>query len=116
VNGLTDLAVTKLDVLDTLERIGLCTGYAANGDVYDEFPGDLGILDNAVPRYEWFDGWRSSTAEARSLSDLPREARKYLDRIEALVETPITYVSVGTRRDQIIGVEGALPAPSAAVT
>jgi adenylosuccinate synthase len=116
VNGLTDLAVTKLDVLDTLERIGLCTGYAANGDVYDEFPGDLGVLDNAVPRYEWFDGWRSSTAEARSLSDLPREARKYLDRIEALVETPITYVSVGTRRDQIIGVEGALPAPSAGVT
>ena len=116
VNGLTDLAVTKLDVLDTLDRIGLCTGYEANGEIYEEFPGDLSILDRAVPRYEWFEGWRSSTADARSLSDLPAEARRYLDRIQSLVETQITYVSVGTRRDQIIGVEGALPAASAGVT
>jgi len=104
VNGLTDLAVTKLDVLDTLDRIGLCTGYEADGELYEEFPGDLGILENATPRYEWYDGWRSSTADAREISHLPREARRYLDRIEALVETPISYVSVGTRRDQIIGV------------
>jgi len=103
VNGLTDLAVTKLDVLDTLDRIGLCTGYEADGEVHEEFPGDLGILERAVPRYEWYPGWRSSTGDARKLSELPTEARKYLDRIEALVETPITYVSVGTRRDQIIG-------------
>jgi adenylosuccinate synthase len=103
VNGLTDLAVTKLDVLDTLDRIGLCTGYEADGEMHEEFPGDLTILDRAVPRYEWYDGWQSSTGEARKLSELPREARKYLDRIEELVETPITYVSVGTRRDQIIG-------------
>ena len=104
VNGLTDLAVTKLDVLDTLDRIGLCTGYEADGELYEEFPGDLGILENATPRYEWYDGWRSSTADAREISHLPGEARRYLDRIEALVETPISYVSVGTRRDQIIGV------------
>jgi adenylosuccinate synthase len=110
VNGLTDLAVTKLDVLDTLDRIGLCTGYEADGQLYEEFPGDLDVLDRAVPRYEWFDGWNTSTAEARSLTDLPVEARRYLDRIQSLVETQITYVSVGTRRDQIIGVEGALPA------
>ncbi len=110
VNGLTDLAVTKLDVLDTLDRIGLCTGYEADGQLYDEFPGDLDVLDRAVPRYEWFDGWKTSTAEARSLTDLPVDARRYLDRIQSLVETQITYVSVGTRRDQIIGVEGALPA------
>lgn len=103
VNGLTDLAVTKLDVLDTLDRIGLCTGYEADGELYEEFPGDLSVLDRAVPRYEWYPGWRSSTGAARKLSELPTEARKYLDRIEALVETPITYVSVGTRRDQIIG-------------
>jgi adenylosuccinate synthase len=116
VNGLTDLAVTKLDVLDTLDRIGLCTGYEVDGEVYEEFPGDLSVLDRAVPRYEWFDGWKSSTVDARGLLDLPAEARRYLDRIQSLVETQITYVSVGTRRDQIIGVEGALPAPSAAVS
>jgi adenylosuccinate synthase len=103
VNGLTDLAVTKLDVLDTLDRIGLCTGYEADGEMYDEFPGDLSLLDRANPRYEWYEGWKSSTAHARKLSELPTEARRYLDRIEALVETQITYVSVGTRRDQIIG-------------
>jgi adenylosuccinate synthase len=104
INGLTDLAVTKLDVLDTLDRIGLCTGYEADGEMYDEFPGDLGVLDRAAPRYEWYPGWKSSTGDARKLSELPPEARRYLDRIEALVETPITYVSVGTRRDQIIGI------------
>jgi adenylosuccinate synthase len=104
INGLTDLAVTKLDVLDTLDRIGLCTGYEADGEMYEEFPGDLSLLDRAVPRYEWYPGWESSTGEARKLSELPTAARRYLDRIEALVETPITYVSVGTRRDQIIGI------------
>ena len=115
VNGLTDLAVTKLDVLDTLDRIGLCTGYESGGQMYEEFPGDLTVLDKAVPRYEWYDGWKASTAEARALTDLPKEARRYLDRIEELVETPITYVSVGTRRDQIIGVEGVVPARPAGV-
>jgi adenylosuccinate synthase len=109
VNGLTDLAVTKLDVLDTLERVGLCTGYEVDGQIYEEFPGDLSILDHAVPRYEWYEGWKTSTADARRLADLPAAARRYLDRIEELVETQITYVSVGTRRDQIIGVQGALP-------
>jgi adenylosuccinate synthase len=110
VNGLTDLAVTKLDVLDTLDRIGLCTGYEARGEVYEEFPGDLELLEHVTPRYEWFEGWKASTADARSLTDLPTEARRYLDRIQSLVETQISYVSVGTRRDQIIGVAGALPA------
>jgi adenylosuccinate synthase len=103
VNGLSDLAVTKLDVLDTLDRLGVCVGYEIDGELHEEFPGDLVKLDCATPKYEWFDGWKRSTAAARTLGDLPSEARRYLDRIEALVEAPITYVSVGTRRDQIIG-------------
>jgi adenylosuccinate synthase len=103
VNGLTDLAVTKLDVLDTLEEIRLCTAYRIGSDVFTEFPGDLALLEHAQPVYETLAGWRTSTAEARTLEELPRAARAYLDRIEALVEAPITYVSVGTRRDQIIG-------------
>ena len=104
VNGLTGLAVTKLDVLDTFEKIALCTGYKVGSDVYTEFPGDLTDLDGAEPQYEWMDGWQTSTAEARSMEHLPSQARKYLERIESIVETPITYVSVGTRRDQIIGI------------
>ncbi len=103
VNGLSDLAVTKLDVLDTLGKLGVCVGYEIDGELHEEFPGDLMKLDCVKPKYEWFDGWKRSTATARTLSDLPSEARRYLDRIEALVEAPITYVSVGTRRDQIIG-------------
>jgi adenylosuccinate synthase len=103
VNGLSDLAVTKLGVLDTLDRLGVCVGYEIDGELHDEFPGDLVKLDYVKPKYEWFDGWRRSTATARTLGDLPAEARRYLDRIETLVEAPITYVSVGTRRDQIIG-------------
>jgi len=108
VNGLTGLAVTKLDVLDTLEQIGLCTGYALDGDVLTEFPGDIADLERITPRYEWFDGWRQSTTAARSLDALPPAARVYLDRIEALVEAPIRFVSVGTRRDQIIGLDAAV--------
>lgn len=104
VNGLSALAVTKLDVLDTLDRIGLCTGYELKGACVEEFPGDIADLEGIVPRYEWFDGWKASTADARRLTDLPKGARVYLDRIEALVECPIRYVSVGTRRDQILEV------------
>jgi adenylosuccinate synthase len=103
VNGLSDLAVTKLDVLDTLEKVAICTGYEIDGELHEDFPGDLLALEKVVPKYEWLDGWQRSTAEARSLAELPNEARVYLDRMETLVEAPITYVSVGTRRDQIIG-------------
>ncbi len=105
VNGLTGLAVTKLDVLDTLERLAICTGYESGGEVFTEFPGDLAALEAVHPRYEWLDGWQRSTASARTLTDLPAQARRYLERIEELAMTPIAYVSVGTRRDQIIGLE-----------
>jgi len=105
VNGLTDLAVTKLDVLDTLEKVAICTAYQCQSDRYEEFPGDLVALEGAIPEYEWFDGWCEPTGNARRLSDLPAAARRYLDRMRELADTPISYVSVGTRRDQIIGVE-----------
>jgi len=102
INGLTGLAVTKLDVLDSFDRVAVCTGYKIGDDLYTDFPGDLTALEGAMPQYEWLDGWRTSTANARTLAALPGPARKYLDRIESLVETAIAYVSVGTRRDQII--------------
>jgi adenylosuccinate synthase len=103
INGLTGIAVTKLDVLDTLDRIALCTGYRIDGELHTEFPGDLVALERAEPQYEWLEGWQRSTAEARSRGDLPSQAQAYLDRIESLVDAAITYISVGTRRDQIIG-------------
>ena len=106
VNGLTGLAVTKLDVLDTFDKLAICTGYEYDGEVHTEFPGDVAALERLTPKYEWFDGWQRPTHEARRLSQLPGAARRYIDRIEELCETPISYVSVGTRRDQIIGLHG----------
>jgi len=103
INGLTDLAVTKLDVLDTFDKIALCNGYESEGEVYREFPADLSLLEHAKPQYEWLPGWKQQTSSARRIEDLPAAARRYLDRMQEMVETPITYVSVGTRRDQIIG-------------
>ena len=105
VNGLSGLAVTKLDVLDSLDRIAICTGYRVGDEEYREFPGDVTALEHIEPLYEWFEGWQQSTSEARTLEALPAKARRYLDRIRELVAAPIVYVSVGTRRDQIIGLE-----------
>lgn len=103
INGLTGLAITKLDCLDGFEKIALCTGYRVGGEVMTEFPGDLAELEQIEPVYEWFDGWMTSTQDARKIEDLPAAARRYLDRLVELVECPAQYVSVGTRRDQIIG-------------
>ncbi len=103
INGLTDVAVTKLDVLDTLDRIAICTAYECDGERFNDFPGDVTMLERVKPVYEWMDGWQQSTADARKLEDLPKAARAYVDRMGELVETRISYVSVGTRRDQIIG-------------
>jgi adenylosuccinate synthase len=105
VNGLTGLAVTKLDVLDTLSEIQIATGYEVNGEPLDDFPGDLELLAEVEPVYETLPGWQTSTAEARRWDDLPEAAKRYLLRLEELTGAPIWYVSVGTRRDQIIDVE-----------
>jgi adenylosuccinate synthase len=104
VNGLTHLAVTKLDVLDTIEQIQIAVGYSLDGALLDDVPAGTDRLGRARPVYETLEGWCRPTSGARRLADLPPQARAYLDRIEDLLQTPITYVSVGSRRDQIIGV------------
>ncbi len=106
VNSLTELAVTKLDVLDGFETIPLGTAYRAagadGGGILAEFPADPALLDRCEPVYEDHPGWGSPTADARSWDDLPAAARAYLERIEALVGVPITRVSVGQGREQIL--------------
>ena len=104
INGLTGLAVTKLDVLDTFSEIPVGTDYALDGDPCQEMPSDIRTLERVKPRYELLPGWRKPTTGARKLADLPPEARAYLDRLQDLSGAPIRFVSVGTRRDQIIGV------------
>jgi len=102
VNGLTGIAVTKLDVLDTLAEVRVATGYRLGGETGVAFPATNWELEEVEPVYETLPGWRSVTTGARRLRDLPKEARSYLERIEELVGTPIAMVSVGTRRSQVI--------------
>jgi adenylosuccinate synthase len=104
VNGLTGLAVTKLDVLDTFPEIPVGTDYDLDGGSCGELPADVRTLERVAPRFELLPGWGKPTGGARRLADLPVEARAYLDRLQDLSGAPIRYVSVGTRRDQIIEV------------
>jgi adenylosuccinate synthase len=104
VNGLTGLAVTKLDVLDTFAEIPVCVGYRLDGEVFDSMPADLERIERVEPINETLPGWQSPLGEARRLADVPSAARAYLDRLQDLAHAPIRYVSVGTRRDQIIEV------------
>jgi adenylosuccinate synthase len=105
VNGLTGLAVTKLDVLDSFAEIPVGTSYRLNGEVCEEMPAEVDALGRVEPVYEVQPGWLKPTGDARTLADLPGTARAYLDRLEALSGVPVRYVSVGTRRDQIIEVQ-----------
>jgi adenylosuccinate synthase len=102
VNGLTGLAVTKIDVLDTLPEISVGIRYRMPGGETEHFPSDTHDLGKAQPVFETHPGWERSTSGARCLDDLPLNARRYLDRIEELVDAPIEMVSVGTRRSQVI--------------
>ncbi len=104
VNGLTGLAVTKLDVLDSFPEIPVGTGYRVDGELTEELPAEVERLERVEPVYEVLPGWKKSTEGARRMADLPAEARAYLDRLQDLAGAPIRYVSVGTRRDQIIEV------------
>ncbi|MEX0935771.1 MAG: adenylosuccinate synthase [Gemmatimonadota bacterium] len=104
VNGLTGLAVTKLDVLDTLPEIAVATRYRTPDGDTEQFPADTYGLDRVEPVLETLPGWRTSTSEARSVEELPANARRYLERIEEVALAPVEMISVGTRRNQIIHV------------
>ncbi len=105
VNGLTGVAVTKLDVLDTLDELQIATAYRLpDGSVTEYFPADTWALDKVEPVYETMPGWKAPTNDVRKLEDLPPKARAYLDRIEELTDAPVRWVSVGTKRSQIIPV------------
>lgn len=104
INGLSALALTKLDVLDSLPEIKICTGYRFGNRVLENFPVDANVLDSAQPVYETHPGWMTSTRDIRCFDDLPAAARSYLARISEIVDTPIRYVSIGSDRAQTITV------------
>jgi len=105
VNGLTSLAITKLDVLDELETIKICTGYRYHGQDIDELPDTLKVLGECEPVYEELEGWQEDTTMAGTFDKLPKKAQNFLHRIEELTETPIALIAVGPRRDQTIILE-----------
>jgi adenylosuccinate synthase len=104
VNGVTHLAVTKLDVLDAFDQLPICTGYRVDGEEFDEMPAEAELLGRVEPVFDVVPGWQKPTGDVRRLADLPTEARQYLERLQQELDTPIAFVSVGTRRDQIIEV------------
>ena len=105
INGLSSLAITRLDILDELDEIKICTHYLHNGVRIENFPGSLEILDACEPVYETFPGWKVPTSGIRRWGDLPENATRYLLRISELTRTPISIVSVGPDREETIIVD-----------
>ena len=102
VGGIHGLALTKLDVLDGICELRLCTGYSIRGETFRHLPAAEGAQAAAEPIYETLEGWRASTRGARSWAQLPAQAIKYVRRIEELVEAPVTLLSTSPERDDTI--------------
>ncbi len=105
LNGLTGLAVTKLDVLGGLDWLNICTAYDYQGQTINYFPGDLQMLAECKPVYETLPGWSEDISGIRNYDDLPENTKKYLKRIEEITATPIQIISIGPGRDETIVLE-----------
>ncbi len=108
LNGLTGLAITKLDVLGGLEAIKICTAYQYGQEIIEDFPASLKMLAQCVPVYETWPGWQEDISSVRDYDALPENVKQYLKRIEALTSTPIQIVSVGPGREQTIILDNPL--------
>ena len=102
VNSLTELFITKLDVLSGLEELQLCIGYKTENKVITDYPYELTTLDSAEPVYETFGGWSDDISSIKNYEDLPENAKTYLKAIEDFIEVPITFISVGPERTENI--------------
>jgi adenylosuccinate synthase len=105
INGIQTMTLTKLDVLNDLEKIKICVGYRLNGKVIQHVPSNLEMLKRAEPVYEELDGWKTDIRAVKSFKDLPRNAQRYVQRIEALTGVRIVMVSVGSERNETIGIQ-----------
>jgi adenylosuccinate synthase len=115
INGIDCLAITKLDVLDELDEIQVCTAYKIDGEIHKELPSSGRLFAQCEPIYTTLPGWRQSTAACRSLEDLPPQALDYLKFLAELMEVPIAIVSLGASRDQTIIVEDPIHGPKRAL-
>ncbi len=105
VNGIDEIVVTKLDVLDCLDNLKICTAYKFEGRLYEDFPSDIKILSNCEPVYEEIPGWKTDTTGVTSYSRLPRNAKNYLKKIQKILNVRIALVSVGSDRAQTFSKE-----------
>lgn len=101
-SGITGIALTKLDVLDGMKEIKICTGYTIDGKAYDYLPASQSLQARAEPTYETMEGWQDSTRGARSWAQLPAQAIKYIRRIEELIQCPVTLLSTSPDREDTI--------------
>ena len=102
LSGLDYMAITRLDILDTFEKIDMCVGYKYKGELLNEVPASLKVLAEVEPVYETFDGWMTDISGIRKYEELPENARKYLERLAEVCGTKLGIVSVGPNRDQTI--------------
>ncbi len=102
VNGLTGIAITKLDILDALDTVKVCVAYKYGKSVHKDFPKEFSRLEEAEPVYEKIDGWKESTVGIRKFEKLPKNAQKYLRKIEDTLEIDIDMISTGQRRDELV--------------
>ncbi len=102
VNHLDEIALTKLDVLDGLKKIKICTAYKYRGKIYRNFPASIKVLEQCAAVYEEHPGWQRPTSAASTFGELPLNARRYIQRLEKLLATKVSMVSVGSEREQII--------------
>jgi adenylosuccinate synthase len=102
INGVTDFVLTKLDVLTGFEKIPVCVGYRIGGKTYDEMPMTQTEFHHAEPVYEELPGWDEDISAARSIDDLPKNARRYVEAVESMTSVPISVVGVGADRDASI--------------
>ncbi len=102
LNSMDQLVLTKLDILDQVKTLKYAVGYRFEGKVYHKFPQDSSLMNEVEPIYEEMPGWLCSTSEIRSFEKLPKEAKAYIQKIESFCECPITLISVGPKRSQIL--------------
>jgi adenylosuccinate synthase len=108
INGITGYFLTKLDVLSGLDQVPVCVAYEVDGKRYDEIPMTQTDFHHAVPVYEYFDGWWEDISKARTVDDLPSNARAYIAAVEQMIGAPICAIGVGPRRDQTLQVRDLL--------
>ncbi|WP_339614427.1 adenylosuccinate synthase, partial [uncultured Parvibaculum sp.] len=101
-SGITDVALTKLDVLDGFDEVKICTGYKLDGQVLDYLPGGAALQARVEPIYETLEGWQETTFGARTWAELPAQAIKYVRHIEELIECPVTLLSTSPEREDTI--------------